>query len=269
MKQLYGLMGEKLSHSLSPAIHAEIFQKLNISAHYHLFEIEKSNLRDAILGLEALGIKGVNVTIPYKVEIMKYLDELSSEARKIGAVNTLHIEKDKIMGYNTDYHGFGMMLSHYGVEVKNKKTVILGSGGVSKAVIQYLKDEDVGGITLVSRDKNKARATYNDLEIVDYRELPFLEQKDILINCTPLGMYPYIQECPVRKRVLSNFSWIIDLIYNPPETLLLKQAREIGIQGINGSTMLVGQAIKAQEIWNNTLFSEEFMEAIHKKIFKK
>lgn len=249
--KLYGLIGEKLGHSFSPAIHSIIMQKLGIKGCYHLFEIERDSLSRALDGLKHLNIKGVNVTIPYKVEAMEYLDEVSREAKEIGAVNTICFREKKAYGFNTDYYGFGMMLDKMNVSLQDKNAVVLGAGGAARSAVQYLKDNGIKEIALVSRNKDSARCRFKDLDIYSYEEAGLLRSFDMIINCTPCGMHPDIDVCPVPSDIIGNFSYAIDLIYNPSETLFLKYAREKGLTAANGLYMLAGQAVKSQELWND------------------
>jgi shikimate dehydrogenase len=261
---LYGLLGESLKHSISPEIHSLIFKELNIDGYYHLFEVEKSEIKNAVYGLKALGVKGANVTIPYKLSVMEYIDEISREAEKIGAVNTICFCNNRTIGYNTDYYGFGMMLQKYEVEVRNKNVVILGSGGVSRSVLQYLSDNEIKDITIVSRNKENLKSEFSDIEakFISYVELQHLSYGDIIINCTPCGMYNYSQGSPVEKEIISKFLVAVDLIYNPAQTIFLKYAEELNVKYINGLYMLVGQAVAAQELWNNVKIDNDAVNKI-------
>ncbi|AJA49865.1 shikimate dehydrogenase [Clostridium pasteurianum DSM 525 = ATCC 6013] len=269
MTCLFGLIGEKLGHSVSPAIHSTIFHILEMDAEYKLFEIEKGYLKDGFKDLLKNGVKGLNVTIPYKVDIMSCLDEVSVQAEKIGAVNTVCFKENKIIGYNTDYYGFGRMLEKSHIESQNKKVVILGAGGAAKAVIQYFIDNSSKDIILVSRDKKKAAVNFKDIEIIDYEELKLLKSGDIIVNSTPCGMYPKVENSPVDENCVSKFSSAVDLIYNPKETLFLKFAKKRGIKAVNGLYMLVGQAVAAEELWNNITIEESVVDKIYDKFLKK
>lgn len=266
MSNFYGLIGEKLGHSLSPKIHGYIFDKLKINATYSLFEIERGNLKTAVEGMKAMGCRGVNVTIPYKIEIMDCIDKISDEAQKIGAVNTVAFGKDGLTGHNTDYFGFGFTLKRADIEVAGKRAVILGTGGAAKAVLVYLLDKGISEVIFVSRNPEAAESRIKGQRIVSYIELKGLGRKDIIINTTPCGMYPAMDISPVDKEIVSQFSTAIDLIYNPIETLFLKQARDEGLKTANGLYMLVAQAAAAQEIWQETKFSNEFIEELYNKI---
>lgn len=265
MSNFYGLLGEKLGHSYSPKIHHLILEKLNLEGSYNLFEVEKENLYKSVQGLKLLGAKGINVTIPYKIQIMQYLDNISEEAKKIGSINTISFKKGILTGYNTDYHGFGASLKQAHVDISNKKAVVLGSGGASKAVVQYAMDNGMNEIIYVSREINEAKSI-NDFKVISYNDIDNLKNQDILINCTPCGMYPNIEHSPVKKSVLSKFTVVVDLIYNPEETLLLKQSKNLGLKTVNGLYMLVAQAAAAQEIWQDVTINKELVEDIYNKI---
>lgn len=262
MSNIYGLIGEKLSHSFSPKIHEAFFEKTGISGKYGLFEVKRELLADAVAGLKALGIKGANVTIPYKTQIIKYLDDISEEAKKIGAVNTLIIQEDRISGANTDYYGFGMMLKKYNIDPAGKTAVVLGTGGASRAVVCYLLDAGARRIVLASRGGKKADSVFQDLEIISYEELRNIKEADILVNCTPVGMYPNVDASPVSKDVISKFGLVIDVIYNPLKTLLLQMAEELNIPAINGIYMLVAQAAKSQEMWHKIAIYDTVIDQV-------
>lgn len=266
LKKLYGLLGEKLGHSFSPQIHSLIFKELDIQGYYHLFEVNKAELHNAVLGFKALKVTGVNVTIPYKVDVVKYLDDVSLEGKNIGAINTICFKDGKTVGYNTDYYGFGMMLDKFNVKVKGKNAVILGSGGASQAVLQFLLDNDVNELTFATRNEEQCKKRFKEFKAINYNKIKYLNNQDIVINCTPVGMHPNVESSPLSKEDVSKFSSAIDLIYNPEETLLLKYAREQGMQGVNGLYMLIGQAVKAQELWNSIIINKETVDKIYEEI---
>ena len=259
----YGLIGEKLPHSLSPKIHNTLFKALNIEGAYKLFEVEKEDLGKAIDSLKILKIKGVNVTIPYKQDVMKYLDFISEEAKKIGAVNTIYLNNGKLYGYNTDYFGFGTIIKNNDIRVKDSIAMVLGNGGAAKAVINYLLAEGINKIYLVSR-KGKGSSGYGDnrIEYKSYDEIAHIKG-DILINSTPLGMYPHINETAVNEDIISNFNALIDLIYNPKETQFLKIGTTLNKKVCGGIDMLVGQAIKAEEIWQGVPLDNDVTKGLY------
>ena len=245
----YALLGEKLSHSYSPLIHKEIFKDLGINAEYELLELKKEDLPKAIHALRKDEYHGFNVTIPYKVEIMQYLDEISEEALEIGSVNTIAKKNGKIIGYNTDYFGFYNELLYYNVNIKGKNCFILGTGGASLAVKKALKD--LGGkVLFVSRTpKNDETISYQDLKNYSL---------DIIVNTTPVGMYPNVDASPLDKETVCLADKVIDIIFNPRKTKLLKDA----CSEMNGLFMLVGQAVKAEEIWQNKSYDLSITELL-------
>lgn len=234
----YALLGEKLSHSYSPLIHKEIFKDMNISADYELRELKINELEAAINDLRLDKYNGYNVTIPYKKEIMKYLDEISAEAKEIGSVNTVAKINGKIVGFNTDYFGFYNELLHFNVLVNNKNCYILGTGGASLAIYKALKDLG-GNVYYVSRKPN------ND-NIISYDDLAN-RSIDLIVNTTPVGMYPNVDASPVDEAIAKRAGYVIDIIFNPRQTKILQYANS----NMDGLYMLVGQAIKAEEIWQN------------------
>lgn len=232
----FGLLGEKLSHSWSPIIHKYIFEELNIEANYELLECKEDDLGYYIELLKSGTYDGYNVTIPYKKTIMKYLDYIDSAAENIGSVNTITMIDGKIWGYNTDYQGFIMELDFYDIDVKNKNVFILGTGGAAVAIYKALLDKGANPV-FVSRKPDESMIGYDELE----------NQKiDILVNATPVGMYPNIDESPVNIEVVKKASVVIDLIFNPLKTKLLGYAES----DYHGLYMLIGQAIEAEKIWN-------------------
>ncbi len=269
MSDLYGLFGEKLSHSLSPQIHSKVFSKLNMKGYYHLFELKSEDLGTAVAGLKVLKARGINVTIPYKIQVMNFLDELSKEAKALGAVNTIKFEKDKTIGYNTDYFGLKMLFEKNEIAVKDKKALILGNGGVAVTVVQFLLDSGISEITIATIDKdlNKDIPQFGYCKMISFDEIPSVKA-DILVNCTPVGMYPAVNNSPVDKKYICNFSTAVDMIYNPKKTLFLQYAEEAGLKAVNGLYMLVGQGIASQEIWNDIKIPKSVIDEIYEELEK-
>lgn len=262
MRKLYGLVGEKLSHSFSPQIHQFVFQQIGIDAGYFLFSLLREELGLALDGLKLLGAKGINVTIPFKTDIMPMLDWIEPEARFIGAVNTITFEGGKMSGYNTDYKGFGYSLTRHGIEVAGKTAVVLGTGGAAKTVACYLKDHGVSDLHLISR---KATPDGSQTPMWSYDELA-RQSADILVNCTPVGMYPNVQDVILDRRVVAKFEAVVDLIYNPVETRLLADARSMGGKTCNGLSMLIAQAVYAEEIWQGHSIEMALMEPLYSSL---
>lgn len=260
----YILIGEHLTHSLSVPIHNFFFKKINIKATYDLLEVPKSELTELLIKLRREGYSGVNVTIPYKTEIMRLLDVLSEEVIRVGAVNTIKLG-EKLIGYNTDYHGFGMALAYNGVVPEGKLCAVLGSGGSSRAVVSFLEDYKASSIAIVTRDPDATSLKYPGLQCIDIKEFS-AHGFDLVVNTTPVGMTPKAGFSPIKQAQLQGASFVMDLIYNPAETLLLQYARELDIPCANGLYMLVAQGICAQEIWQDTPFDQDMVNAIYEEM---
>lgn len=258
--KFYGLFGESLVHSHSPSLHKLIYEKIGLDAAYKLFAFPPTQLKQAMDGVRTLSIKGVNVTIPYKEAVIPYLDEIGPFAKKLGAVNTIENVNGKLIGHNTDYSGFGLILSRRNWDVKGKIAVILGSGGASKTVEAYLMDHGIQMIYIVSRRPEQFENTKNK-RYTNYKEAQSL-MGDFLINTSPVGMYPNITKSQLSETTIQQFDHLIDLIYNPSETAFLQLGRENNKQTANGLDMLVGQAIRAVEIWEKCSIDEQVTEEL-------
>lgn len=263
--KVFGLMGESLSHSLSPIIHKYVYEMLHIEASYSLYQVQPAMLEAAVQGVRALNLRGVNVTIPYKIKVMEFLDDISIEAKKIGAVNTILNDGNTLTGYNTDYFGFGRMLDRYNINPTGKTAVILGSGGAAKSVTAYLLDNGVSELYIVSREPKKVAAS-SKYKVITYEHLAFINQGALLVNCTPIGMFPCLDAAPISKHDTAKFEAVIDLIYNPLNTLLMNQAIEMRIPAYNGLYMLVSQAIASIEIWYGIAIDEGIVDEVYNKL---
>lgn len=260
----YALIGEKLSHSLSPRIHELFFKKVKLDASYTLREVPNGQLAGLLDRLKEEGFAGINITIPYKTELMGALDYISHEAQRIGAVNTVAIG-DEYRGYNTDYYGFGMALDHHGFAYKGKRCAILGSGGSSRAVIAYLQDHGAKQIVIVTRNPQEAGSKFPDLQCVANKDFT-ASGFDLVINTTPVGMSSHSNASPLSREQLQGAGAVMDLIYNPKETVLLQYGKELGIPCANGLFMLVAQALCAQEIWQGKKIDPEFILEIYEAL---
>jgi len=253
--EMYAVLGEKLSHTLSPKINHYIFKALNVDAVYGVLEVAREDILKVADAIKVLGYKGINVTIPYKEIIIPSLDVISQEASAIGAVNTIEIRDGKSYGYNSDYFGFSRMLKHEQVSPDGKETVIFGAGGAAKALIAYLHDAKAKSILVVSNMPAELKAIKERFE---YVETAFLTETDrfkgdICINATPVGMYPkLIKASIIPEDVIRRFSVAVDIVYNPLETQFLKLARRNGLITCTGLYMLIYQAVKSQEIFHQT-----------------
>ncbi len=245
MKQ-FGLIGYPLSHSFSKKYFSEKFERASITdAQYALYEL-KSLLDFKVWMNSVPNLKGLNVTIPYKQDVIPFLDRLNDKAKAIGAVNVIKKESDgTYTGYNSDYYGFKLSLEDFLGNTLPKKALVLGTGGASKAVIVALQDM---GITYqyVSRTASGFTWGYEDLT----KEL--IAEHLLIINTTPLGMSPNVDQCPpIPYGAIGQEHRLYDLVYNPSETLFMKKGLEQGASVKNGLDMLILQAEKAWEIWND------------------
>ena len=225
----YGLLGRKLGHSFSPEIHREISKAAGCQYDYVLFEREPEELEQFIKGDEW---EGLNVTVPYKEEVIKYLDHLSGEAADIGAVNTIVRHDGKLVGYNTDYFGFMQTLDSAKIPVEESKVLVLGDGGASKAVQQALKDMGTKEIVVMSRKGN-----------VKFSDINSHKDAEVIVNTTPVGMYPKTGDSLVFPGTFPKLKFVVDLIYNPIRTNLLCQAKKSLVEPVSGLEMLVSQAM--------------------------
>jgi len=241
-----GLLGEHLGHSYSPQIHALLGRY-----EYKLYEKSPDEVEDFIKNGEW---DGINVTIPYKKVAASLCDELSDIARKLGSANTLVRKNGKIYGYNTDYYGFMSMVERSEISVKGKKAIVLGSGGASVTVCAVL--ETLGaGVTVISRSGED-----------NYTNLTKHADAEIIVNTTPVGMYPKNGESAIDLRDFPNCKGVFDLIYNPLRTKLILQAEELGIPHKSGLHMLVAQAKKSSELFRDTTLDDELIEYIEARL---
>ena len=268
VKAKYGLLGGKLGHSLSPQIHQLFFRSTGLEGSYELLETELEALPQRMAELRQ-GSKGSNVTIPHKLHVMPLLAGIAEEARAIGAVNTIKFTDEGAFGYNTDYFGFARMLEYNAIELKGKVAVVLGSGGAARAVMKVLADGQCRELYLVTRKPQEVDKHFLEIapkcRVIDYEELTGL-QGDVLVNCTPVGMYPRVEASPVPYEVSKSFAASVDLVYNPAKTLFLQQAERAGKKAVNGLFMLVAQAVAAQEIWQEQKYSSELIVSIMQEL---
>lgn len=235
----YGLIGRKLDYSFSKSYFTDYFKKNGIDATYENIEIDSiSRLKDF-----ATEYNGLNVTIPYKEEVMALLDEIDLVAEEIGAVNTIAIENNKIIGYNTDAFGFHQSIKPFLTNL-HEKAIILGTGGASKAVAFVLENLGIDCLYISRHPKGENQFSYEDVNeyMVKYCKL--------IVNTTPIGTYPDVDETPaIPYQYLTEEHLLVDLVYNPEETRFMKLGRENGATAINGLTMLKEQALQAYKIW--------------------
>ena len=238
----FGLIGKSIDYSFSKKYFSEKFKKENLDCTYSNFDIENISLIESIL--QKNGISGYNVTIPYKQEIIKFLDEIDEVAKAIGAVNTIKKIDNKNIGFNTDCIGFEKSLIPLIENKKPDSALILGGGGASKAVKYVLKKIKINYST-VSRKEGKSEFIYENLNDV------IINRFKMIINCSPVGTFPNINKCPnIPYKHLTKEHVLYDLVYNPIESLFLRRGRELGCKTKNGLEMLEIQANESWRIWN-------------------
>lgn len=260
-----GLIGYPLKHTLSPVMHNSAMCEMGISGVYLALEIQPEKLEDAVKGLSALKFLGFNVTIPYKVDVMKFLDNITEEANMVGAVNTVSIyPSGKMVGDNTDVYGF---ISTFSQEdkafIKDKNAAIIGAGGASRAVGAALIKLGVTSIDLYDINLDTAHTTGNVISKAANGKVKVnvnsikninIDNVSLLINASPVGMHPNTNIMSINEGLLEHLNEnaiVFDLIYRPFETQLLKKAKGIGLKTYNGTEMLVQQGAKALELWLN------------------
>jgi shikimate dehydrogenase len=247
MEKIFGLIGATVSHSFSKSYFDEKFFREGLrDHHYELFPLEKIQDVENLLK-NTKGLSGLNVTLPYKEQVMKYLDEVDPAAKEIGAVNVVKIEEGKVKGYNTDSAAFLETIEKWLPKDQAFSAIILGTGGSSKAVRQALTKLNIPFKT-VSRDKGRGDLTYEDLK----NNSSIIKESLLVINTTPLGMYPQTDLVPpIPYECLTKNHYVYDLIYNPARTMFLQKAEMRGTMIKNGLEMLHIQAEKSWQIWNN------------------
>lgn len=265
---IVGLIGHPVEHSFSPPMHNAAFEALGMDYAYVAFDVDPNNLKSAIEGADALNIKGFNVTIPHKIEVMQYLDELDEVAELIGAVNTIDFKNLK--GYNTD--GIGAIRAIEEVSsVKNKDVVVAGAGGASRAISFYLAKFGANSITILNRNVDKAQSLASDISDSDLISevnadsisniSRYLNDSDILVDTTPLGMHPHIDDEPIATAEDMHEDLVVfDAVYNPNETVLLKEAIKAGAKPVYGIKMLLYQGAESFKIWTGQNAPVDVME---------
>lgn len=243
---LYGVVGFPLGHSLSPIMHNTAFKTTGINAVYLAFEAR--DVGGCVEGMKSLGIRGMSVTIPFKSEVLPYLDVVDEMARKIGAVNTIVNNNDRLTGYNTDALG-ALKALRDAVDPSGLSCLLIGAGGAARAIGFMLKEKGVR-LTIANRSLERGIELASSLEsrFVPLRDLKEIDT-DILIQTTPVGMYPHREQCPIPEDLLTEPTVVMDVIYNPMETKLLKAARNRGCKTVGGLGMFINQGAEQFRLW--------------------
>ncbi|MFN3681648.1 MAG: shikimate dehydrogenase [Nitrospira sp.] len=271
--QFCGVIGNPVDHSLSPALHNAAFRAVGVDCVYLAWKVER--IGDALKGLKALGnFRGASVTIPHKLAAIPFLDEIDPIARRIGAINTIVAEEGRLVGYNTDASGALRALREGGVVLTGCRVVVLGSGGAARAIAFALAVEsDVEKLVILGIDRDERTTLVNDLRSqtplpVEDNELDedtlrrALPDAHILIHCTPVGMVPRVDDTCVPASLLHPKLTVMDIVYNPRTTRLLREAQQVGCRTISGLEMFLHQAMAQFELWTNRSAPVDVMRAV-------
>lgn len=270
--KLFGVMGHPIGHSLSPHLHNMLMKELGHEGVYVPFHVLPTKLNEAVKGAHALGINGVNVTIPHKEKVMDYLFDVDPLARQIGAVNTLHYKEEGYVGYNTDADGFLRSLAYEDVAITDKVVVIIGAGGAAKALTILCAAQKAKKIIIMNRNISRAeklaylvKQYYDvDIEIYPLQSVVMEESIDLCIQTTPVGMYPNEGAVPVSdESFYKKIKVAVDIIYNPFQTAFLENCKKYGAKTIEGIGMLVYQGIRSYEIWNDIQVPQSIQHKIY------
>lgn len=255
----YGLIGEHLGHSFSKQIQTRIAEIENVKDYdYQLVELDKEEFKEF---MEKKDFKGINVTIPYKKDVIPYLDEMDESAKAIGAVNTIINVDGKLKGYNTDFGGFLYIVKAHNVHMEGKKVLIIGNGGACAAVKAVCKHENAKDIVIVSRSANRGAIGYDEMYTSHL-------DADIVVNTSPVGMFPNIANAPIDVSWFHKLECVLDVVYNPILTRLCFEAQEADIKRVIGLEMLIAQAKYTFEIFENMSFDDSIIDEIKKEMLK-
>ncbi len=250
---IYGLIGGRLGHSFSREIHAVI-----APYSYELKELREDEVKEF---LEKRDFKGINVTLPYKQTVIPFLDEIDGAAKRIGAVNTIVNKNGRLYGYNTDNNGAAALIRTAGIEISGKKVLILGTGGTSKTLRTVVTDMNAREIINVSRHSSYGAVSYDEAKMLH-------SDAEVIINTTPVGMYPQTEETPISIAAFKKLEGVVDVIYNPLNTMLVRQARAKGIKAQGGLYMLAAQAVYASELFGEAKASDELTNKVFTNVLK-
>jgi shikimate dehydrogenase len=271
--RLCGVIGNPVEHSLSPAIHNAAFQKLGLNYVYLAFPV--ADVESAIRGIRALGnVRGFSVTIPHKVAVMPYLDEVETTAQHIGSVNTIVVEQGKLLGYNTDALGALRALTDAGVTLKGQRVLMVGSGGAARAIAFALANQTgIDRLTILGIEDAERRHLVDDLRAksavaVEEAQLnaatlgEAIKGSHVLLHCTPIGMSPNIDRTCIPAAFLHASLTVMDIVYNPLETRLLRDAKAAGCRTIRGLEMFLNQAVAQFELWTQQPAPADVMRTV-------
>lgn len=270
----YTLIGHPLGHSMSPMIHEGLFRLKGKDCPYDLTDIAPENLSSKADFLRSLS--GFNITIPHKVAVIDLIDEMAESAERYNSVNCVSNQNGKLVGYNTDCDGFLLSVNSLNMPL-DKNVLLIGCGGVGRMIaVETVRH---GGkltvahipeaLEMAENLKSELMEKYPDATVKTVNMNEISGKFDMLINASPVGMYPKTENCPVSDEIISNCGCVFDVVYNPVETLLVKKFREQGKPALGGTAMLVYQAVKAHEIWNNDFYTNDEVNSIIKAVEEK
>jgi shikimate dehydrogenase len=270
--EIYCIFGNPVKHTLSPVIQNAAFKKRGINAVFTAFEVK--NIKNAISAMKALDIRGASITVPFKIQAIKYVDILDPLAREIGSINTLHNNNGKIYGYNTDGIGALEALVKNGVKILGSRILLLGNGGSARAIAFTLLNKGAN-VTIAGRNKKKILKLINDIKkkhinidyiLIDEINKEYMNNINTIINSTPLGMSPNTNNMPIKSELILKKHTVFDIVYSPHTTKLLKTSKGKGCKIIHGIEMLVYQGAKQFKIWTGEQAPVSTMEKAVKKI---
>lgn len=271
MKRLYGVIGSPIAHSMSPLIHNDAFLQNGVDAHYHAFHVEPDELKQAVAGMRALGVDGFNVTIPHKEAIIPLLDSVEDAALQIGAVNTVVNKNGKLIGYNTDGRGFVEALKEV-AELNGKHVLIIGAGGAARAILYTLAQEEGIQLDICNRTVSKAEDLIKEFSLERIARSITVDQAaseiqsyDVVVQTTSVGMFPKVNDIPLPLNSIKQHAVYSDIIYNPIETRLLREAKMLDAITQNGIHMFAYQAALAFEIWTGKFPDTDRMKKLVKE----
>jgi shikimate dehydrogenase len=254
MKQ-FSIIGHPISHSLSPILHNKVFRELRLNAHFSSIDVHDIQLDKFIDEIKQHNLSGFNITLPHKNSILPLLDDINIKAQQINAVNCVVNKNEHLIGYNTDWYGFSMLLKKNNISIKDKTVIIIGAGGVAQAIVYSLLREGAGLINIVNRTYNNASKLINHFENDKLQIVPidkigaYLHQNVIIINCTSVGLMNSKNQSPFPYNLISENHTLIDTIYTPIKTQFLLDGETAGATTINGIDMFIYQAFASLNLW--------------------
>lgn len=274
-----GIIGCPVEHTFSPKLQNFISEHMEENYVYSAWHVEPEKLKDAIAGMKALNIRGINVTAPHKKAVMQYLDVISEQAKLLGSVNTVVNKNGRLYGYNTDAEGFYAALYNEGILMEGKNILIIGAGGVVKPTLIRIIQEDPASVTVVNRTKSKVIALKEAIkEQMDFEintDVKKFDHYDIVINATSAGMAPQLDALPIDDiEEIDNLDFIdkntavIDMIYNPKHTRFLKEVRKRGAKTMNGLGMLIYQGLIAHELFTGNKLPKDMADIVTIEVFR-